>query len=260
MKTTAALHVPFHRQLCLAQHTTPVQDLRSLLGLLAEEELILHRGSEEIPLADDGQVELVEHDRLSCRHRKRSVTVHINGTPYRFEDSRQTGQSLKERAGIDLRDALFQEEPGGESIIIANDQEVCLHPGQHFLSQPGADYGAPALYLALPTGARLSSQADGWNHVILTKFQLSEVYKPNLIDVLVKLPPTFPDAQPDMFWASPRVTLADGRQPQATSDESIGSETWQRFSWHLRPGVWKPGVSTFADFIRCIRSRFVAGT
>ena len=55
MNTTVALHIPFHRQLCLAQHQTPVQILRTLLGLLAEDELVLHRGSEETPLADDGR-------------------------------------------------------------------------------------------------------------------------------------------------------------------------------------------------------------
>lgn len=260
MNTSAALHVPFHRQLCLAQHHTTVQSLRSHLGLSMEEELILHRGSEEIQLADDGQIELIEHDRLSCRHRHHPVTVHINGAPFHFEDPRQSGRSLKERAGIDLRDALSQEEAGGESIIIANDQEVCLHTGECFISQPGADYGSPSTNLALPTGARLVPQADGWMHVILPRFQLPQIYRPDVTDILVKLPPTFPDAAPDMFWVRPHVTLANGGLPQATSDESIGGEVWQRFSWHLRPGVWKPGVSTFADFVRCIRGRFAAGT
>jgi hypothetical protein len=39
--------------------------------------------------------------------------------------------------------------------------------------------------------------------------------------------------------------------------ENLLGMDWQRFSWHLTPGAWKPGVSTLRDFMRCIAARFL---
>jgi hypothetical protein len=49
----------------------------------------------------------------------------------------------------------------------------------------------------------------------------------------------------------------NGIVPKATSPERLLGKEWQRFSWHLAPGAWKPGVSEFRDFMRCIYSRFL---
>ena len=42
-----------------------------------------------------------------------------------------------------------------------------------------------------------------------------------------------------------------------TGLENILGRDWQRFSWHLAGGAWKPGVSTLRDFLRCIAARFL---
>jgi hypothetical protein len=87
-------------------------------------------------------------------------------------------------------------------------------------------------------------------------FGLPDAYTPNRVRLLVKLPPTFPDAAPDMFWVHPAVRCQNGTMPRATSSEYLLAEEWQRFSWHLVSGAWQPGVSTLRDFLRCVAARF----
>jgi hypothetical protein len=53
------------------------------------------------------------------------------------------------------------------------------------------------------------------------------------------------------------VTVASGgASPRGTTTENLLNAPWQRFSWHLSPGAWRPGVSTLRDFLRCIIGRF----
>jgi hypothetical protein len=190
------------------------------------------------------------------------IHVFINKRKYDLDDPLQTGGSLKERAGIPLSDVLFLQRPGDDEVI-TNESEVTLRNGDHLHSQPPADYGADDLCPLLveaglaPDRAVLHRGAGGWSFLVISNYELPQGYRPERVHVLVKLPPGFPDAAPDMFWLHPAVTTVSGSLPRATSIERVLGEDWQRFSWHLAPGVWKPGVSTLRDFLRSVRTRFV---
>jgi hypothetical protein len=181
-----------------------------------------------------------------------SIHVFIDRKKFDLDDPVQTGRSLKELAGIPLGDVLFLDQPG-DDLVIKNEATVTLKNGAHLHSQPAADYGDEQRYHEVSE----LPQPDGWTFVIYRDFQIPSDYRPDRIDVLVKLPPTFPDAAPDMFWVSPHVTVGPGgSSPRGTTTENVLSASWQRFSWHLSPGSWRPGVSTMRDFIRCIIGRF----
>lgn len=190
----------------------------------------------------------------------KSILVIINRTPYKFEEETQTGASLKRRAGIAASDVLFLEKPG-EDKVVGNDDKIHIRDKDVFYSQPPANYGHSfdSGVTGFEGAVREAKQPDGWNFVILEQFPLPAAYRPGATSLLVKLPPTFPDAQPDMFWVRPAVTLANGAAPNGTSTERVFGEDWQRFSWHLQPGAWTPGQSTFRDYMRCVRARFAKG-
>ena len=60
-------------------------------------------------------------------------------------------------------------------------------------------------------------------------------------DVLILLPPGYPDSPPDMFHARPWLRLVPtGRYPNA-ADQSVafGGQNWQRWSRHNNE--WRPG-------------------
>lgn len=92
--------------------------------------------------------------------------------------------------------------------------------------------------------------------LVIKAYRLPAGYDPELTDLLLRLPPGFPDAQPDMFWCDPPVRLVStGAYPQAAdSMEPYLGRTWQRFSRHLGAGVWKPGVDGLGSYLTLIRS------
>lgn len=188
------------------------------------------------------------------------VHVFINKKRYEFKHHVQTGAGLKEAAGIPLSDVLFLQRHG-EDEVIPNDTKVTLKDGEHFHSQPPADYGWGAASLAeagLPEGrAVVHAGPSGWQHLVISDFPLPQGFVPERVELLVKLPPGFPDSAPDMFWVHPAVRTRAGTVPRSTSIEQLMGKNWQRFSWHLAAGAWKPGVSDLRDFLRCVRARFL---
>ena len=190
----------------------------------------------------------------------KAIKVFINKVEYRLDCPEQTGASLKELAGIPLCDVLFLQGRC-EDEVIANDATVVLRECDQLHSQPPANYGL-AGDLAMEAGVSaerfaVHDQADGWRFIVISGYTLPKSYAPRTVELLVKLPPLFPDAAPDMFWVRPAVTLQGGQLPRNTTNESLLGGSWQRFSWHLVDGVWQPGTSTFRDFMRCIRGRLL---
>ncbi len=188
------------------------------------------------------------------------IHIFINKKKYEIDNPVQTGANLKNLAGIPLSDVLFLQRPG-EDEVIPNDTKITLKNGDHLHSQPPADYGLGAVLLAeagiAPECAVLHPEADGWQFLVISDFELPSGFEPNRVELLVKLPPGFPDAAPDMFWLHPAVRTAAENVPRSTSNERLLGKNWQRFSWHLAAGAWKPGVSELRDFLRCIYSRFL---
>lgn len=188
------------------------------------------------------------------------IHVFINKNKFELSTPLQTGASLKHLAGIPLQDVLFLQSRGDDEVI-ANDTKITLKNGSHLHSQPPADYGFGQADLGEAgidsSCAAIHAQPNGWSFLVISGYKLPEGFNQQLIDLLIKLPPAFPDAQPDMFWIHPAVKTASGTLPRATSTENLLGKDWQRFSWHLNRGAWQPGISTLRDYMRCITARFL---
>jgi hypothetical protein len=76
-------------------------------------------------------------------------------------------------------------------------------------------------------------------------------------DILLQVPQGYPLSALDMFWVTPGLALADGRQPQnADQLETYAGRTWQRFSWHYPPGHrWNPASDGLLSHLRFARVR-----
>lgn len=97
-------------------------------------------------------------------------------------------------------------------------------------------------------------------HVVVKKFPFpSEHYAPTQADVLIKIPPGYPNAQLDMFWVNPEVKLVNGQVPKKTeSRETHHGREWQRWSRHYT-SPWRPGVDTLRSFIQSIHAELRKG-
>lgn len=90
--------------------------------------------------------------------------------------------------------------------------------------------------------------------IVVQKFELPAGYSQTEVDLLLRLPPGFPDAPPDMWWFDPPVKRADGKAIPATQVvESHVGRRWQRWSRHFKSGQWRPGIDCLETFLALIR-------
>ena len=177
-------------------------------------------------------------------------------------DHTLTGHQLKVLAGVPDADELFLETDCGDELV-PTDATVLVREGDRFHTMPSPQYGdgfPPAVVAQIDEvlSTYKGEVRGGLPHgaeVILRDVPLPTGYSAAKVDILIKVPPTYPDASPDMFWARPPLALAGGAQPQATSIENIGGESWQRYSWHLQPNMWHAGTSRLRDFVRAVLAR-----
>lgn len=98
------------------------------------------------------------------------------------------------------------------------------------------------------------SDESGLICVVIKGWSLPAGYEPPTVDLLLRLPPGFPDAQPDMYWCNPpvRVSATGAYPPAADQMEQYLGRTWQRFSRHLAGGAWQPGRDNLASYLALI--------
>lgn len=90
--------------------------------------------------------------------------------------------------------------------------------------------------------------------LLLRSFLLPEGWSQEQTELLLRLPPAFPDAKPDMFWTESELRLADGSVPkQADVIQKYLGRDWRRFSWHL--SKWSPASDDILTFIEFIERR-----
>jgi hypothetical protein len=94
-------------------------------------------------------------------------------------------------------------------------------------------------------------------NLIFLGFAIGDGYTVAHSDLLLRVPRSYADAGPDMFWTIPEVLLANGQVPQAADSKElhVGRE-WRRFSWH-RPqsSPWNPNVDNLQSNLEFIRKR-----
>jgi hypothetical protein len=89
-------------------------------------------------------------------------------------------------------------------------------------------------------------------NLVLKDFPLSGSFNMPSADLLIRVPLSYPDSGPDMFWTDLRVLLSDGREPQAANikEKYLGRE-WRRFSWHRsRWDSVRDNLFTYLEFVR----------
>ncbi len=97
------------------------------------------------------------------------------------------------------------------------------------------------------------TEAEGVINLVFRDYPIPQGYNRANTDLLVRIPLSYPDSGPDMFWTSPELTLANGAAPQCGDQmqEFLGRR-WRRFSWHT---MWKPNISNLYGYIHFITRR-----
>lgn len=102
----------------------------------------------------------------------------------------------------------------------------------------------------------LPHQVDGeagFTLVQVHEYPVGAGLTPSRATLLLRLPPGFPDATPDMFWVDPPVTTTDSAAIPGTEVREVHlGRTWQRWSRHIQ-GQWRPGIDNLATYLAYIR-------
>jgi hypothetical protein len=98
-------------------------------------------------------------------------------------------------------------------------------------------------------------EADGLIYIIIESFPLPRGYNKPCTRVLLKIPLSYPNGNPDMFWTDPDLRLISGASQANTNIEAIFGKPWLRFSWH--PKKWNPGIDNINTFIEFVNRRLV---
>ncbi len=75
---------------------------------------------------------------------------------------------------------------------------------------------------------------NGMICVVISNYRLTPGLNHESAELLIRLPPSWPDGKPDMFWVIPNLRKAGANtDPQSTCQEAHLGRTWQRFSRHI---------------------------
>lgn len=94
--------------------------------------------------------------------------------------------------------------------------------------------------------------------VTIRDFPLPETYSPRSCTLLLKLPAGYPNANPDMFWTAPNVSLMSGGIPVAAQAVEVYlNQSWQRWSRHTN--TWRAGIDNIQTKLRAVVSELAKG-
>ena len=95
---------------------------------------------------------------------------------------------------------------------------------------------------------------EGSALVVFRCYSMPAGFSKRSTDLLLKLPISYPNGQPDMFWVEVDLVLANGDVPkEANVVETHLGRQWRRFSWHLKN--WNPGRDNIRTYLEFVNAR-----
>ena len=98
-------------------------------------------------------------------------------------------------------------------------------------------------------------EADGLIYIIIKNYSLPAGYNRQCTRLLLKIPLSYPNGNPDMFWVDPDLHLASGASQANSNIENVLGEPWLRFSWH--PQGWNPVMDNLNTFLEFVNRRLI---
>lgn len=94
-------------------------------------------------------------------------------------------------------------------------------------------------------------EENGFVNVILDNYPVPSIYNKQSTKLLLRIPISYPNGNPDMFWTDADLLCANGKTPtKADSLENHVGQQWRRFSWH--PKDWNPGTGNLCMYLEFV--------
>jgi hypothetical protein len=106
---------------------------------------------------------------------------------------------------------------------------------------------------------RVFDDDTGMLNVELIDFGLPDGLNAERANVLFRLPASYPDTPPDMWWIIPHLTpVSGGVIPATESIETHDGRSWQRWSRHLDAALWRSGIDGLESYVRLLRNELAS--
>lgn len=248
--------LPLGRQILAAAGANPVEEF-SLFALLASGDF------EDLRLDEPFDLRARRAERFVMFRTDRDFKFTIDNHQKAWGKPIISGKVLRTLANIQPGYALYLEVRGGQDKEIKNTDIVDLSkPGiERFITVITATTEGLA---ALPSLDRKYLEEHQIEHELVTSEGTAGVILRNMplppgkfdqtvVDVLVHLPPGYPDVCPDMFYLLPWAKLVTtGAYPRAADQAlTFNGKNWQRWSRHSQE--WRPGVDGIHTMIARMR-------
>ena len=75
-------------------------------------------------------------------------------------------------------------------------------------------------------------------------------------DILIILPPGYPDSAPDMFYVFPPLLLTPINRPARAADAvfQFDGRNWQRWSRHFDRKEWRAGIDSLISYLKKVEN------
>lgn len=155
---------------------------------------------------------------------------------------------------LDVGDSIDLTTPGIEKIRLTvkdvNNGEARVAPRRDFALLEADEQYLDGLGLVWET------ESDGKRWLIIHDYPLPAGYTATKVALALLIPPTYPQAQIDMFYMYPAVQLSSGRAIAAAQHEKqIRGLPFQRWSRHRGPGSkWNPSVDNVVTHLALVET------
>jgi hypothetical protein len=108
-------------------------------------------------------------------------------------------------------------------------------------------------------GLRWETIRDGMvAAVVIRNYPVPSGYNHAAVDIHLRIPTAYPEAQLDMVYVSPALARADGRGIGALSMTPFAGSEWQQWSRHRSPAnPWRRGIDDIATHLALVNHWFV---
>lgn len=223
---------------------------------------------------DDGQLEEIRLDESVDLRREglerfitfksdRSFRFTLDGRRFEWGLPFITGVQLKKLAGVNPATyGVWLAQRVGDDRLIGNAERVDLEGEgveRFFTGIDTTTEGSAELLLPpedreylVSSGIVFEERTEaGAKAIVLKGWSLPQGrFDSRAADILILLPPAYPDCAPDMFYLLPWIRLAASNQYPKAADvpHAFGGQTWQRWSRHN--SEWRPGVDGIWTMVR----------
>ncbi|MBR9871483.1 MAG: hypothetical protein GYB26_10115 [Gammaproteobacteria bacterium] len=199
-----------------------------------------------------------DHDNCNTPSKPKDWTFRVDKEKYQVDEPNITGRQILEMTGKSpVEQFLLILSGHGQPREVALDEMVDLSiPGiERFrtLQRECREGLSGRRHFRLPSDdeAFLESLGCEWETVneagamrlVVYSYPVPAGYNHTEVDLYLRIEPTYPDTQIDMFYVYPALALTSGHTINALAAESFDGKTWQRWSRHrVSSNAWRPGT------------------